>query len=122
VSGSLKTQEEKDNLGEQLENINKRWALLRKKSLEIRSRLESNSSQWSALLNSLKELIQWCKNQQNEIVLRKKNLQPDLALTSKQIVESKVSSFFVFLFYALTNASCLFLFVSLSPFCALQTN
>jgi hypothetical protein len=89
----LKSQEEKDCLGEQLEQINKRWALLRKKSLEIRGRLESNSSQWSALLNSLKELIQWCKNQQNEIVLRKKNLQPDLAVTSRQIVESKVSSF-----------------------------
>ncbi len=52
--------------------------------------MESNSAQWSALLNSLKELIQWCKTQQQEISHRKKNLQPDLNLIVKQINENKV--------------------------------
>lgn len=88
---SFKNQTEKDNLQSQLDEINKRWSLLRKKSLEIRSRLESNSAQWSALLNSLKELIQWCKDQQQEICIKKHVLQPDLNSICKQINENKVN-------------------------------
>lgn len=52
--------------------------------------MESNSGQWSALLQSLRELIQWCKSQQKEIGVRKRNLQPDLNLVAKQINENKV--------------------------------
>jgi hypothetical protein len=87
---SCKKQSEKDKLKSKLEDINKRWTLLRKKSLEIRSRLESNSAQWSALLNSLKELIQWCHSQQQYINLRKQSLQPDINDINKQINENKV--------------------------------
>ncbi len=111
ILDSFKDQLEKDNLQLQLNDINKRWSLLRKKSLEIRqvsslftlkrvfhpitpfnfrSRLESNSTQWSALLSSLKELILWCQSQQNQIVIRKQELQPDINTVSKQINENKV--------------------------------
>lgn len=90
ILDSLKDKAEKENLHFQLDEINKRWSLLRKKSLEIRSRLESNSGQWSALLTSLKELIQWCKSQQQQIIIKKQSLQPDLNITSKQINENKV--------------------------------
>lgn len=37
---SLKNQSEKDNLRGQLDEINRRWSLLRKKSLEIRYKFE----------------------------------------------------------------------------------
>ena len=86
-----KNKEEKASLKAQLDEINTRWCALRKKSLEIRSRLESNSAQWSALLSSLRELIQWCKSQQKEIVIRKRSLQPDLNLVCKQMNENKVN-------------------------------
>ena len=52
--------------------------------------MESNSAQWAALLNSLKELIHWCRMQQQEISMRKQSLQPDLNLVYKQINENKV--------------------------------
>ena len=55
-----------------------------------RSRLESNSTQWSALLSSLKELTHWCKSQQQQIVIKKKELQPDINIINKQIEENKV--------------------------------
>ena len=42
------------------------------------------------MLSSLKELIQWCKSQQQQIVIKKQFLQPDLNITSKQINENKV--------------------------------
>lgn len=73
-----------------MEEINKRWTLLRKKSLQIRSRLESNSTQWSALLTSLKELIEWCNSQKDQIVIKRQELQPELSVVSKQIDENKV--------------------------------
>lgn len=90
ILSSFKKQAEKDSLQVQLDEINRRWSLLRKKSLEIRSRLESNSAQWAALLSSLKELIHWCKVQQQEIAIRRQSLQPDLNLVYKQINENKV--------------------------------
>lgn len=97
VLESMKNTSERDGLRTQLDEINKRWCSLRSKSLEIRSRLESNGAQWSALLHSLRELIQWCRVQQKEIDARKRNLQPDLNLVAKQINENKVTIFFFFL-------------------------
>jgi hypothetical protein len=41
-------------------------------------------------LTSLKELIQWCKSQQNQIVIKKQELQPDLNLITRQINDNKV--------------------------------
>lgn len=52
--------------------------------------MESNSTQWSALLASLKELISWCNSQQNQILINKQQLQPDINIVSKQICENKV--------------------------------
>ena len=53
--------------------------------------MESNSSQWTALLNSLKELITWCRNQTNQIDSRKQSVQTDTSLLQKQINEFKVN-------------------------------
>ena len=55
-----------------------------------RSRLESNSSQWSALLSSLNELIVWCRSQNNQIDLRKQTIQADPNFIQKQINDFKV--------------------------------
>lgn len=73
-----------------LYDLNKRWNILRRKSLDIRSRLESNSTQWFVLLSSLKELIEWCKEQQKQILLSKHSLQPDLNVINRQLIENKV--------------------------------
>jgi hypothetical protein len=55
-----------------------------------RGRLESNSSQWTALLNSLNELIIWCQNQSSQIDSRKKSVQAETSIIQKQINEFKV--------------------------------
>lgn len=64
--------------------------MLRKKSLEIRSRLESNTLHWSALITSLNDLINWCKTQHNQIILKKKSIQPDSINLQRHINEFKV--------------------------------
>ena len=111
IIDSYKRQIEKEALQKRIDELNTRWIILRKKSLEIRykkpfkqlsvnirlfscflirSRLESNSSQWTALLSSLNELIIWCRNQANQIELRKQYVQADPNVIQKQINEFKV--------------------------------
>ncbi len=98
IFDSYKNQSEKENLQRKIDEINKRWILLRKKSLEIRSKLESNSTHWSALLNSLSELINWCKAQNDQLKFKHDNLQLDVNHLQKQINDFKVSSTLLKLF------------------------
>ncbi len=90
ILNSYKRQIEKESLQKKIDELNTRWVLLRKKSLEIRSRLESNSSQWSALLGSLNELIIWCKNQYGQVDSKIQTVQADPVALQKQINDFKV--------------------------------
>lgn len=42
-----------------LDEMNHRWHALKQRSMAIRSRLESNTQHWHALLLSLREIIEW---------------------------------------------------------------
>jgi hypothetical protein len=90
VLGSLKLASERASLELQLAEVSERWAALRRQSLQIRARLESNSTQWAALLASLRQLVLWCGSQRDQVRLEQRQLLPDAAALAKQIDDNKV--------------------------------
>ncbi|XP_034253175.1 dystrophin isoform X3 [Thrips palmi] len=81
--GSLASQDDALMLQRRLDEMNTRWGHLKSKSMAIRNRLESNAEHWSALLLSLRELIEWVIRKDTELT----GLEPlagDLATLRKQ--------------------------------------
>jgi len=66
VSG-LTSQEDASLLHRRLEEMNQRWNYLKAKSMAIRSRLENTNEDWSALLISLRELVDWVMKKELEL-------------------------------------------------------
>ena len=54
-------------LRRRLDDMNRRWNGLRAKTVAIRNRLENNTDHWSALLLSLRELIEWVIRKDTEL-------------------------------------------------------
>ncbi|XP_013413171.1 dystrophin isoform X2 [Lingula anatina] len=75
--------DEASTLQRRLEEMNQRWIKLQNKSLEIRSRLESNAEQWSKLVKSLQHLIDWVTAQHQELV-RQQPIGGDVTLVQQQ--------------------------------------
>nr|XP_013817322.1 PREDICTED: dystrophin isoform X6 [Apteryx mantelli mantelli] len=64
---SLEGSDDAALLQRQLDNMNFRWSELRKKSLNIRSRLEASTDQWKRLHLSLQELLAWLQLKEDEL-------------------------------------------------------
>ncbi|XP_035715809.1 dystrophin isoform X4 [Folsomia candida] len=60
-------QEDASVLLRRLDEMNQRWHGLKQRSMAIRSRLESNTEHWHALLLSLRELIEWTIRKDTEL-------------------------------------------------------
>ncbi|KAE8750410.1 hypothetical protein FOCC_FOCC002969 [Frankliniella occidentalis] len=65
--GSLASQDDALMLQRRLDEMNTRWGHLKSKSMAIRNRLESNAEHWSALLLSMRELIEWVIRKDTEL-------------------------------------------------------
>ncbi|XP_058042481.1 dystrophin isoform X1 [Ahaetulla prasina] len=70
-------------LQRRLDNMNFRWSELQKKSLNIRSHLETSSDQWKHLHFSLQELLAWLQLKEDELK-RQAPIGGDLPTVQKQ--------------------------------------
>ncbi|CAF0734066.1 unnamed protein product [Brachionus calyciflorus] len=88
---SYKSTNEKQNLENRLDEINKKWDYLISKSIEIKTRLESNSNaECGAVLKSLIDLKSWCKSKECELNDMKKQVQPDVNLVAKLLEDANI--------------------------------
>ncbi|XP_074663011.1 dystrophin-like isoform X2 [Tubulanus polymorphus] len=63
----LQMKEDSTFLKRRLDEMNHRWMNLRTKSIEIRSRLQTNAEQWTQLLKTLKEIIEWLLQKEEDL-------------------------------------------------------
>ncbi|XP_064628408.1 dystrophin-like isoform X4 [Lineus longissimus] len=85
----LSDREDHKVLRKRIDEMNQRWMKLKTKSVEIRGRLESNAEQWTALLTTLKELIEWLAMKDEDLSLQQP-IGGDLLSVKKQNDDHKV--------------------------------
>lgn len=91
ILDSLKHDEHKEALQTKLKEIHQKWESLIVKSMDIKSRLETNkTAECDTILQSLDDLKNWCCQKLNEIDQMRRKLQPEPNLILKLIDEINV--------------------------------
>lgn len=80
---SIETERDRQDLAAKLDAMNKRWAVLMKQSQGVRKRLETAEEQWEKLTTTLKELIFWSE-QRDEELLKQQPIGGNLSIVKKQ--------------------------------------
>lgn len=91
ILDSLKHDEHKEALENKLDEINQKWESIIIKSMEIKSKLETNkTAECDTILKSLDDLKDWCNQKINEIDAMRLKFQPEPNLILKLIEEINV--------------------------------
>lgn len=91
ILDSLKHDNHKEELQKKLDEIDQKWESLIGKSMDIKSRLETNkTAECDTILQSLDDLENWCSQKSSEIDQMRQKLQLEPNLVLKLIEEINV--------------------------------
>ncbi|XP_077976931.1 dystrophin-like isoform X2 [Glandiceps talaboti] len=86
---SIEIQEDATMLQRRLDDMNERWTNVRMKSIEIRTRLECNAEDWTGLILTIQELLDWLARKDEELT-QQQPVGGDLNTIQQQIDDHKI--------------------------------